>query len=87
MTFTLHISSGLFWSVTVPQTLHNFSDLGGFEEIGQVFYRRYFSLGLFGDFLILRWDDGFWEHRSEVKPTSQLIMGAVTVSVTLHAAG
>ena len=73
--------------MTVPQTLHNFSDLGGFEEIGQVFYRRHFSLGLFGVFLILRRDDGFWERRPEVKPASQLITGAVTLSVTLHAAG
>lgn len=75
MAFTLRVSSGLFWSVTVPQTLRNFSDFDGFVEIGQVFHRRYFNLGLFGDFLILRWDDGFWEQRSEVKPASQLIMG------------
>lgn len=77
MAFTLHVSSGLFWSVTVPQTLRNFSDFDGFAEIGQVFHRRYFNLGLFGDFLILRWDDGFWEQRPEGKPASQLIMGQV----------
>lgn len=45
-----------------------------------MFYRRYFNLGLFGDFLILRWDDGFREQRSEVKPASELIMGAVGVN-------
>lgn len=73
--------------MTIPQTLHNFSDLDDFVEIGQVFYRRYFNLGLFGDFLILRWDDGFREQRSEVKPASELIMGAVGVNVTLHAGG